>query len=284
MTTTVLQTVERVMGLEKSGTSRRSRKMTKLTTETLKEIIGSYPEGSDEIECLMAQKLLAYEQAVDRPVGEIFRCSGNKTLRWWNDVPEGTVLYAAPVLPKQPDVTITDEGTKIIKAAEKLVRCKGRYHSEQNYRALAALFGVTVPDLPPLPSDEAPAQPVIPEQCEVSKKRLEVIGYGSVPASIDEQRSMARTLLSAQPVSEPYKLKDAVEDIRNSGVEIDADKIKAERDAINSPVIPDGWKLVPIEPTAEMAQAARDCHEGESFLPYSIYRAMLAAAPAQESE
>lgn len=35
-------------------------------------------------------------------------------------------------------------------AAEKLVRCKGRYHSEQNYRALAAMFGVTTPDLPPL--------------------------------------------------------------------------------------------------------------------------------------
>ena len=60
-------------------------------------------------------------------------------------------------------------------------------------------------------------------------------------------------MLKAQPVSEPNK-------------------------------VPDGWKLVPIEPTAEMAQAARDCHEGESFLPYSIYRAMLAAAPAQESE
>ena len=35
-------------------------------------------------------------------------------------------------------------------AAEKLVRCKGRYHSEKNYRALAALFGVKTPDLPPL--------------------------------------------------------------------------------------------------------------------------------------
>lgn len=35
-------------------------------------------------------------------------------------------------------------------AAEKLVRCKGRYHSELNYRALAALFGVNTPDLPPL--------------------------------------------------------------------------------------------------------------------------------------
>ncbi|SYE49821.1 phage EaA protein [Klebsiella pneumoniae] len=41
-------------------------------------------------------------------------------------------------------------------AAEKLVRCKGRYHSEQNYRALAALFGVNTPDLPPL-DDESHA-------------------------------------------------------------------------------------------------------------------------------
>ncbi|HCA9388308.1 TPA: ead/Ea22-like family protein [Klebsiella pneumoniae] len=38
----------------------------------------------------------------------------------------------------------------ICAAAEKPVRCKGRYHSEQNYRSLAALFGVTTPDLPPL--------------------------------------------------------------------------------------------------------------------------------------
>lgn len=43
-----------------------------------------------------------------------------------------------------------DELEPIRAAAEKLVCCKGRYHSEQNYRALAALFGVTTPDLPPL--------------------------------------------------------------------------------------------------------------------------------------
>lgn len=43
------------------------------------------------------------------------------------------------------------EGLEAIRAAaEKLVRCKGRYHSEHNYRALAALFGVNTPDLPPL--------------------------------------------------------------------------------------------------------------------------------------
>lgn len=43
-----------------------------------------------------------------------------------------------------------DDMEPIRAAAEKLVRCKGRYHSEQNYRALAALFGVKTPDLPPL--------------------------------------------------------------------------------------------------------------------------------------
>ncbi|EAO4497995.1 ead/Ea22-like family protein [Salmonella enterica] len=42
------------------------------------------------------------------------------------------------------------EQSAIVAAAEKLVRCKGRYHSEQNYRALAKLFGVVTPDLPPL--------------------------------------------------------------------------------------------------------------------------------------
>lgn len=46
-----------------------------------------------------------------------------------------------------------DDIEPIRAAAEKLVRCKGRYHSEQNYRALAALFGVNTPDLPPLDSE-----------------------------------------------------------------------------------------------------------------------------------
>lgn len=44
---------------------------------------------------------------------------------------------------------IAEQGA-IVAAAEKLVRCKGRYHSELNYRALAKLFGITTPDLPPL--------------------------------------------------------------------------------------------------------------------------------------
>ncbi len=46
-----------------------------------------------------------------------------------------------------------DDMEPIRAAAEKLVRCKGRYHSEQNYRALAALFGVKTPNLPPLENE-----------------------------------------------------------------------------------------------------------------------------------
>ncbi|HCH7914485.1 TPA: ead/Ea22-like family protein [Klebsiella pneumoniae] len=53
-------------------------------------------------------------------------------------------------------VEALEKAQTINAAAEKLVRCKGRYHSEQNYRALAALFGVTTPDLPPL-DDESHA-------------------------------------------------------------------------------------------------------------------------------
>ena len=52
-------------------------------------------------------------------------------------------------------VDALEKAQTINAAAEKLVRCKGRYHSEQNYRALAALFGVTTPDLPPLDSESS---------------------------------------------------------------------------------------------------------------------------------
>lgn len=50
----------------------------------------------------------------------------------------------------------------IVDAAEKLVRCKGRYHSEQNYRSLAALFGVKTPDLPPLETEVRELELIVP--------------------------------------------------------------------------------------------------------------------------
>jgi hypothetical protein len=43
--------------------------------------------------------------------------------------------------------------------------------------------------------------------------------------------------------------------------------------------VPEGWKLVPVEPSWEMISAAIKSHEGDAFLPVSLYKSMLAAAP-----
>ena len=50
----------------------------------------------------------------------------------------------------------------------------------------------------------------------------------------------------------------------------------------NSPVIPDGWQLVPKEPTEAMNKAGwAAMNEHDAINP--TYRAMLAAAPQQEN-
>ncbi|MDE4073161.1 hypothetical protein PWP92_02365 [Enterobacter hormaechei subsp. xiangfangensis] len=80
-----------------------------------------------------------------------------------------------------------------------------------------------------------------------------------------------------EPVTTACKLRDAVDTIRNSGIAIDGEKILAERDALNSPVIPDGWVMVPEEPTHEMLEAG-----DEQFGTYDVYRRMIEAAPKLE--
>lgn len=60
-------------------------------------------------------------------------------------------------------VEALEKAQTINAAAEKLVRCKGRYHSEQNYRALAALFGVNTPDLPPLDGESRTVTVKLPD-------------------------------------------------------------------------------------------------------------------------
>ncbi|WP_211447692.1 hypothetical protein [Enterobacter mori] len=66
----------------------------------------------------------------------------------------------------------------------------------------------------------------------------------------------------------------------------------AESPSGNSPVIPDGWVMVPVEPTAEMLQSGISAHYERSQIQIHdrpapgpmecAYAAMLAAAPQQE--
>lgn len=56
----------------------------------------------------------------------------------------------------------------------------------------------------------------------------------------------------------------------------------------NSPVVPDGWVMVPVEPTAEMQSAAAGAIRFDTtpinklWTGNAVYRAMIAAAPQQE--
>ena len=69
-------------------------------------------------------------------------------------------------------VEALEKAQTINAAAEKLVRCKGRYHSEQNYRALAALFGVKTPDLPPLEHENVHYADAAEMEIEALRQRI----------------------------------------------------------------------------------------------------------------
>ena len=48
--------------------------------------------------------------------------------------------------------------------------------------------------------------------------------------------------------------------------------------------IPNGWKLVPVEPTEEMLWVAARHYESDEYTGVrSTYKAMIAAAPKQEN-
>jgi hypothetical protein len=93
----------------------------------------------------------------------------------------------------------------------------------------------------------------------------------------------AAMLQGAEPVTTAYKLRDAVEVIRNSGIEIDAEKILAERDALNSPVIPDGWVMVPVEPTEDMIVEGFESEPDESFSDEKEWEAYEAMSGCQQA-
>ncbi|HEN3297855.1 TPA: hypothetical protein U5D54_002803 [Yersinia enterocolitica] len=132
-------------------------------------------------------------------------------------------------------------------------------------------------------------------------ERLEKISNSAfyyAGAEMEEIQALARIALAAKRAEPVYQYQSGIGTDFNGGIEWvwdDCDKgfyeqydstrrrIVYTTPQLNSPEIPDGWKLVPIELTAEMAQAAGEAHEGESYLPYSIYRAMLAAAPEKEN-
>ncbi|WP_313063445.1 DUF551 domain-containing protein [Atlantibacter hermannii] len=71
--------------------------------------------------------------------------------------------------------------------------------------------------------------------------RMGIEVAGAAPAVQAEQLSG-----NTEQVSQSYTLREGLAAIRNLGP-IDAEKIQAERDALNEPDVPDGYALVPVE-------------------------------------
>lgn len=96
--------------------------------------------------------------------------------------------------------------------------------------------------------------------------------------------SLAAMLQGAESAESPTTMKTAPA--------LDSSPKIAESTSGNSPVIPDGWVLVPIEPTAEMISSGIAAHYERSQIQIHdrpapgpmecAYAAMLAAAPQQE--
>lgn len=132
----------------------------------------------------------------------------------------------------------------------------------------------------------APPAPVVPEE-----KRDE---DGNTTSEFDHGWNACRaaTLQGAEPVTKAYKLpfeqwlsqQTGTIDVECGCVmtEVFFHWLRVAYEAGNSPVIPDGWVLVPIEPTYQMCEAMGLQWESPRFP--DRYKAMLAAAPVQEAK
>ncbi|WP_016946305.1 ead/Ea22-like family protein [Klebsiella pneumoniae] len=106
-------------------------------------------------------------------------------------------------------VEALEKAQTINAAAEKLVRCKGRYHSEQNYRALAALFGVKTPDLPPLEHENVHYADAAEMEIEALRQRIAELeeSNAQVIQSRDHYKRMTeeglKQLAEARTVKQP---------------------------------------------------------------------------------
>lgn len=99
-------------------------------------------------------------------------------------------------------------------AAEKLVRCKGRYHSEQNYRALAALFGANTPDLPPLEHENVHYADAAEMEIAALRQRIAELESRTVKLPEPEQWDITQVLLCKKKV---------VAAIRAAGIKVEAE-------------------------------------------------------------
>ncbi|WP_367298690.1 DUF551 domain-containing protein [Hafnia alvei] len=205
--------------------------MNKLTTDRLEKFVSDIKtdgmcDVTDHQVALALRQLLAYEQAAKNPVAWVAADSEgfpeyNGHNEFSADCGAGTPLYAAPVLPKQPELVDLSQQVEILNRILNWILKELPVPTQK-----ATVMAIRLSSVIGIISDlevSAPAQPVIPEQNDLSEKLIGLANHIASAANgipfgwqdwadeiVTDLRSLAST---TQPVSEPYKL----------------------------PVIPDGW-------------------------------------------
>ncbi|EAP4479898.1 ead/Ea22-like family protein [Salmonella enterica] len=126
------------------------------------------------------------------------------------------------------------EQSAIVAAAEKLVRCKGRYHSELNYRALAKLFGVITPDLPPLVHENVHYAEAVEVEISALRQRIQELEARVIvlPQRLSPEGYHIDEAYMVDDTEGEYLDRDAVIDaIRAAGI-----GVKQQEDSVDSDV------------------------------------------------
>lgn len=136
------------------------------------------------------------------------------------------------------------------------------------------------------------AEPVAwTERCEITNMQATGLYLRGFPDN-SQGRDIALYTAPPSPVAmKDHQIRELVNDLRDIAIEYHGTQQLRERiartvrtamlQAGNSPVTPDGWQLVPKEPTEAMNKAGwAAMNEHDAINP--TYRAMLAAAPQQE--
>nr|QJB93001.1 Eaa protein [Salmonella enterica subsp. enterica serovar Typhimurium] len=128
----------------------------------------------------------------------------------------------------------------------------------------------------------------------ITKERIELFIKNPLENGLTrgEQMDLARIALAsleAEPIGYMNRFTGRVFSLdEQPGADTDTDVYEPVYAAPPAPVVPDGYALVPVEPTDEMIAAAMNCEDvmfnsDESFCVQfgNIYEAMLAAPPQQ---
>lgn len=126
----------------------------------------------------------------------------------------------------------------------------------------------------------------------ITKERIELFVKSPLENGLTrgEQMDLARIALAsleAEPIGYMNRFTGRVFSLdEQPGADTDTDVYEPVYAAPPAPVVPDGYALVPVEPTDEMIAAAMNCEDvmfnsDESFCVQfgNIYESMLAAAP-----